>query len=93
MSTPSVDPALATFVATAVADLAQRLGVDPSEVSVLSARSVTWPDRGLGCPQPGMAYPQVQVDGSRIELSARGILYAYHSGGSRGPFLCDKTAT
>ena len=93
MSTPSVDPALGSFVATAVADLASRLGVDASEVSVVSARMVTWPDRGLGCPQPGMVYPQVQVDGTKIELSVRGTVYAYHSGGSRGPFLCEKSAT
>ena len=93
MSTPSVDAALAPLVATAVADLTQRLGVDPSQVSVLSARAVTWPDRGLGCPQPGMVYPQVQVDGAKIELTVGGTVYAYHSGGSRGPFLCEKSAT
>ncbi len=89
----TVDPALASFVAAAVTDLAGRLGIDSSEVSVLSARSVTWPDAGLGCPRPGMAYTQVQVDGTRIELSAGGAVYAYHSGGSRGPFLCENRPT
>jgi hypothetical protein len=93
VSTSSIDPALGSLVAVAVADLANRLGVDPSQVSARSARTVTWPDRSLGCPQPGVAYPQVQVDGTLIELSVGGTVYAYHSGGSRGPFLCDKSAT
>ncbi|MGV1009021.1 MAG: hypothetical protein ACOYBY_10510 [Dermatophilaceae bacterium] len=93
VSTSGVDPALASLVAVAVGDLSARLGVDASQVSVLSARMLTWPDRSLGCPQPGVAYPQVQVDGTKIELSVGGTTYAYHSGGSRGPFLCDKSAT
>ena len=40
-----------------------------------------------------MAYIQVPVDGSFIQLRAGGVLYDYHSGGSRDPFLCEQTNT
>ena len=86
-----VDPALALFVETATADLASRLGVGEGDITVLAAELVVWPDSALGCPQPGMAYTQVQVDGFRIVLFSKGEQFAYHGGGSRGPFLCEKS--
>jgi hypothetical protein len=84
-----VDPALDGLVQTAIADLARRLSVSAADIAVVSATPVRWPDRSLGCPQPGMVYPQVSVDGARIELANDGAVYSYHHGGSRGPFLCD----
>lgn len=87
--TGSVDAQLRSFVDVAVADLTHRLNVAASSATVVSARAMTWPDHSLGCPQPGMAYPQTQVDGTLIELSVGGTVYRYHSGGSRGPFLCE----
>jgi hypothetical protein len=83
-----VDPALQGLVQTSIEDLATRLSVPEGAIVVISAQPVRWPDRSLGCPQPGMVYPQVSVDGARIELSTGGAAYAYHCGGSRGPFLC-----
>ena len=87
--TGSVDAQLKSLVEVAVADLVGRLHVDAPSITVVSAQPMTWPDGGLGCPRPGMAYPQTQVDGALIELSAGGTVYRYHSGGSRGPFLCE----
>ena len=72
----------------AKSDLAQRLGIAPDRVTLVSAEEVTWPDGSLGCPQKGMRYTQALVNGSRIVLSADGKQYHYHSGGRRGPFLC-----
>lgn len=80
---PGTDP-----IAVAVADLAARLGVDPSAIAVVSAEEVTWPDAAIGCPQPGMSYAQVLVNGSRIVLEAGGLEYHYHSGGGEDPFFC-----
>jgi hypothetical protein len=74
----------------AVADLADRLGVAAEAIVVVSVESVVWPDASIGCPQPGMRYQQVQVDGARIVLEAEGATWVYHSGGSRPPFLCDQ---
>jgi hypothetical protein len=80
---PGTDP-----IATAIADLAARLGVDSTAIDVVSAEEVTWPDAAVGCPQPGMSYAQVLVNGSRIVLEAGGVEYHYHSGGGGDPFFC-----
>lgn len=91
--TGSLDTDRLPLVDLAVADLVNRLNVDPVSVIVVSVLSVQWPDRSLGCPQPGMAYPQTPVDGALIVLSVDGTAYRYHSGGSRGPFLCENVST
>jgi hypothetical protein len=83
-------PATATApVEIAKADLARRRAVAPDTIRVVEARNVTWPDRGLGCPEPGMGYNQVQVDGMLIRLESGGQIFEYHSGGSKVPFLCE----
>ncbi|MFT3855730.1 MAG: hypothetical protein QM733_23840 [Ilumatobacteraceae bacterium] len=89
-SAPGEVPAgLRSAVDVAVADLAGRSGVDPALIVTVSARDVTWPDGGIGCPQPGMSYAQVQVDGAEIILQAGGVTYRYTLGGTRGPMLCE----
>jgi hypothetical protein len=88
-----IDPGVQPQIDLAVADLAGRLSVDPSTITVVSAAFVVWPDKGLGCPQHGMEYLQVQVDGTLIELEAGGERYRYHSGEMRPPFLCERTFT
>ena len=85
-----VEPGLQPYVELATADLATRLGVDPSDIVAVSAISTMWPNPALGCERPGMRYKQVPVDGSLIRLRAGGRLYRYHSGGSRTPFLCEQ---
>ncbi len=87
-----IDPALDVLVQQALGDLAQQLSIPVEEIEVLSARSVVWPDGSLGCPRPGMVYPQVQVDGVRIELQAGERVYSYHGGGRRSLFLCEAPA-
>lgn len=84
-----LDPSLEKIVAQAKNDLAQRLAIDPAQIDLVEAASVTWPDGSLGCPQPGMAYTQVQVDGLLIRLRAGDRIYEYHGGGARAPFLCE----
>jgi hypothetical protein len=89
---PPSSPAWQDLVRQAKEHLAQQLSIDVSQVVLVEARAVVWPDSSLGCPQPGMAYTQVQRDGLLIVLSAGGRTYEYHSGASRPPFLC-KEAT
>lgn len=72
----------------AVADLAERLGVTTAEIEIVLVEEVTWPDGSVGCPEPGMMYAQVLVNGSRIVLSHDGVDYEYHEGGRRGLFYC-----
>jgi hypothetical protein len=71
-------------------DLAGRLGVEANQIELVSAEAVIWPDGSLGCPQPGVAYTQVQQDGLRIVLQVGDKTYSYHSGGVRPPFLCEE---
>ncbi len=80
-------------VATAMADLAAHLGVSVDVIDWVSQEEVDWPDGSLGCPQPGMSYRQVIVNGSLIVFEVDGVSYEYHSGGSREPFRCDPGAT
>ena len=54
-------------------DAATRAGVSVSAVKVESALGVTWPDASLGCPRPGMLYPQVLVPGWRGPVAWTGI--------------------
>lgn len=86
---PPFDAHLSAVVEMARADLSRRLSVAPADVTLVEVRSVIWPDGGLGCPRPGMVYPQVQVEGLLIRLRVAGRGYDYHSGGNRAPFLCE----
>ena len=85
---PGDDP-----VAFAIADLAGWLGVAAEDISLVEQVEVTWNDGSLGCPQPGMAYTQALVDGSRIVLVVEGVSYNYHSRAGHAPFYCANPGT
>jgi hypothetical protein len=78
------------LVAQAKDDLAERLSIAVDQIQLVEFRAVVWPDASLGCPQPGVAYKQVPMDGALIRLEVDGQVYEYHSGGSRPPFLCER---
>ena len=80
----------ATPAEVAKADLARRRSVAPDTITVVEVRDVVWPDGGMGCPRPGMAYKQVPVDGLLIRLESGGQIFEYHSGGGKPPFLCEQ---
>lgn len=88
-SLPEADQAV---VDRAIADLAEHLQVPASAITLVSFERVTWNDGSLGCPQPGMAYTQALVDGSRTVLEAEGVSYSYHAGQDDDPFLCEDPA-
>jgi hypothetical protein len=73
------------LVQMAKEDLAQRLAVSVSEINLIEAQPVTWPDSSLGCPQPGMAYAQVLTPGYLILLEHGGNTFEYHA--STGNFV------
>ena len=74
------------------ADVANRAGVAPDQLSVVSVESVEWRDSSLGCPEPGRMYLQVITPGYRIVLQAGGNSYEYHSDQSRRVVPCDRPA-
>jgi hypothetical protein len=92
VTSEQIDPGLKPYIDIAVADLAQRLSIEASDISVASATLQQWSDSSLGCPEPGRQYAQVVTDGALIMLAAGGKEYRYHAGGSRPPFLCEQPA-
>jgi hypothetical protein len=68
-----------TALNAAQEDLSRTLGVATREIEVVKWGKVNWGDTSLGCPQPGMAYPQVVTPGFLIVLSVRGGEYEYHT--------------
>jgi hypothetical protein len=79
---------LTGIVGLAISDLAGRLAIDESAITVVLVEEVVWNDGSHGCPQPGMSYTQALTDGLRIVLETEGLLYDYRSGGSSNPALC-----
>ena len=70
------------------ADAAERAGVAPSEVRVISSSTQTWNDGSLGCPKPGEFYIQMLVDGFQVLVQAGDRTFDYHT--SRHNFrLCE----
>jgi hypothetical protein len=89
MPTAEVPPGLQGLVDRAVDDLAERLTIDKDQIEVVEVRTIVWPDGSLGCPEPDVAYIQVQREGLLIRLRAGQRVYRYHSGAGQPPFLCE----
>jgi len=77
---PAVD--LATVQLRMREDLANRLRVPLTRVSVASYREVTWPDGCLGVSKPGGVCTQALVPGFLAWLEADGKQYEYHGAGN-----------
>jgi hypothetical protein len=73
-------------------DLALRLKLPEKDVQVTLVRPTTWPDAGLGCPEPGRTYETIETRGFLIELRARGKVHRYHSDQAR-VVACDERPT
>ncbi len=65
-----------------IAEVARLAGVPIDQVVVVSGEAITFPDGSLGCPQPGMAYTQVLVDGYKVVAEAGGKTYDFRGTGS-----------
>ncbi len=85
--TGEVPPAV---MASARAELAKEVGVEAAaNATVVKAEAVDWPDGSLGCPQPGMMYPQVITPGYQVVFEVDGKQYDMHASASGGAFLCE----
>jgi hypothetical protein len=80
---------LQNLIDKAIADLAQWLSIPATQIKVVEATLVVWPDSSLGCPQPGMAYAQVLTPGYLILLEADGKLYEYHANRDTYVIFCE----
>ena len=71
------------------ADAADRAGIDPDSVDVVSAEPVTWDDGSLGCPEPGQGYIQALTPGYHVILQAGGQEYDYRAADNGAFKLCE----
>jgi len=87
---PGGDPPIAQglLLEAVTANLSQQFDIPADSITVVSVEPVTWPNGGLGCPQEGMAYAEVMVEGSRVTLEAGGQTYTYHTAGTSEFVLC-----
>ena len=67
------------LLASIVSDLVATIGVEASQVEILSSEAIVCSDGSLGCPQPGEVYPQSSVSGYRVLLRAGGQRYDYRA--------------
>ncbi len=60
--------------------VAEDLGVDSESLVVASIRQRSWSDTSLGCPEPGMVYAQVIVEGWQVVFQdSDGETYDVHT--------------
>lgn len=70
-------------------DASSRTGVPKGSLEIVSAEARTWPNGSLGCPQPGMAYTQMVVDGYRVVVRGGGQTLDYRGSGPGRFKLCE----
>ena len=86
-------PSMETKVPQAIlepilADAAARAKVGREQLAVVRAESVVWGDGSLGCPEPGMEYAQVLVNGYWVVIEAAGQTYDFRVGRGGSFRLC-----
>jgi hypothetical protein len=86
---PPYSSGLEGLIEKAKEDLAQRLSISISQIDLVEAKEVVWPDASIGCPQPGMMYAQVQTMGFLVQLEAAEQVYSYHTDMDNTIILCE----
>ncbi len=76
---PTRPPQAQDAVEAARAFLADHLEVPVAQIQLLYVEPQTWPDAGLGCPEPGQAYAQVVTPGYRLVLQVGTRQYEVHT--------------
>lgn len=77
------------MVTSVIEQAAEGAGVKVSEVTLVSAESVTWSDGSLGCPEPGQVYTQALVPGYQVVVEIEGDQLAFHAGRDGQFRYCD----
>jgi len=62
--------------------------VDREQLVIVRAESVVWNDGSLGCPEPGMMYTQMLVNGYWVVIEAAGQTYDFRVGSGGSFRLC-----
>jgi hypothetical protein len=77
---PATPPAELASLITAIArDLNRQTDTPMDEIIYLAAEPMTWPNTGLGCPDPDLAYAEVIVEGYLITMAVGERTFDYHT--------------
>jgi hypothetical protein len=87
-SRPTPPVALGKLVETSRQDLAKRLSVAVTDITLVEAAPVVWSNSSLGCPQPGMVYADVLTPGFLVVLRSGDRQHEYHAGSNQVPAYC-----
>ncbi|NJN45127.1 MAG: hypothetical protein HC806_10705 [Anaerolineae bacterium] len=85
----SPDSNLQKLIERAQEDLAQRLSVSVTQINLVEATEVIWPDSSLGCPNPATSQLQVLTPGYLIRLHASDRIFEYHTNKNNLVIYCD----
>ena len=85
----SISPGLESLIEKAKEDLAQRLSISTTQISLVESMEVEWSDSSLGCPQQGMYYLQVITPGYLIRLQALDKVFEFHTDKGNQIIYCD----
>jgi len=88
-SPQSVNPSSADPAVIARRVVADFLSLPLSEVTLVFLESKDFGDPSLGCPEPGMSYPQVITPGHRVVVEAEGRRFDVRVSGTSGK-ICRK---
>lgn len=72
-----------------LADLSGRTGVTGEDIQVVRAEAVVWNDGSLGCPQPGMGYIQILIQGYWVVLKVENTEFDYRVTDKGDFVLCE----
>lgn len=89
---PPVVEALPDAVMTSVmSTLQENAGItaDATEVNLIRAEAVVWPDGSLGCPEPGVMYTQALVEGYWVVMEIDGETYDFRINDNGFAKLCN----
>jgi len=91
----SADPPNANVSAELLDEVGQAVavllndGTPASELTVVYAQRVTWPDGAIGCPEPDKVYTQALVEGYRIVVDTPEGEVVFHGADDGEPNRCD----
>jgi len=71
-------PGVQELIERAKADLAQRLSISQSMISIIETKETSWRDGSLGCPQPGIVYSKFPTPGYIVKLGYGSNEFEYH---------------
>jgi hypothetical protein len=69
-------------------EAAKLANVPQEQLAIVRAEAVVWGDGSFGCPEPGMEYAQILVNGYWVVINAAGQTYDFRVGRDGSFRLC-----